>query len=412
MIMTKLNDKQVDDLLDKLISDYKSPEDVVGENGLLNQLTKRVLERVLDSELTDHLGYQKNSILGNNSGNSRNGRSKKEVLTDQGKISLNIPRDRNGDFTPKIIEKGQRRFSGFDDKIISLYARGMTTRDIQAHLKEIYHVDVSPELISTVTDSIVEDVKEWQSQPLNSIYPIVYFDALVVKIRDEGHVRNKSIYLAIGVNLEGLKEVLGLWIEQTEGAKFWLKVVTELKNRGLQEIFIACIDGLKGFPEAIESVYPQAEVQLCLVHMVRNSLKYVSWKERKQVASDLRAIYRSPTATEAELKLDEFEDKWNKRYPIISKSWRNNWDRITPMFAYPDEIRKIIYTTNAIESLNRALRKVTKNRGSFPHDQAATKLIYLALKNISKKWTMPVQNWKPALNQFAIIFESKMITDN
>jgi putative transposase len=410
--MTKLKDKRVENLLDSLISDYKSPEDVIGENGLLKRLTKRVLERLLESELTEHLGYEKHSIGGTNSGNSRNGRSQKGLLTDQGKILLDVPRDRNGDFSPKIIEKGQRRFSGFDDKIISLYARGMTTRDIQAHLKEIYQVDVSPELISTVTDSIVEDVKEWQSQPVNAIYPIVYFDALVVKIKDEGHVRNKSVYLAIGINLEGIKEVLGLWIEQTEGAKFWLKVVTELKNRGLQEIFIACVDGLKGFPEAIESVYPQAEIQLCIVHMVRNSLKYVSWKERKEVASDLRAIYRSYTASEAELKLDEFEDKWNKRYPIISKSWRNNWDRITPFFAYPNEIRKIIYTTNAIESLNSTVRKVIKNRGSFPNDQAATKLIYLALKNISKKWTMPIQNWKPALNQFAIIFESRMVTDN
>ncbi len=375
--MTKLKEKEVDDLLDHLISDYKTPEEVVGENGLLNHLTKRVLERMLNSELTEHLGYAKNCIQGNNSGNSRNGRSKKEVLTDHGKISLDIPRDRNGEFTPEIIEKGQRRFSGFDDKIISLYARGMTTRDIQAHLKEMYHVDVSPELISTVTDSIVKDVKEWQSQPLNSIYPIVYFDALVVKIRDEGHVRNKSVYPAIGINMEGIKEILGLWIEQSEGAKFWLKVVTELKNRGLQEIFIACVDGLKGFPEAIESVYPQAEVQLCIVHMVRNSLKYVSWKERKQVASDLKAVYRSATSNEAELRLDEFEDKWNQRYPVISKSWRNNWDRITPFFACPDEIRKIIYTTNAIESLNGSVRKVIKNRGSFPNNQAAEKLICL-----------------------------------
>ena len=410
--MTKLKDKRVEDLLDNLISDYKSPEDVIGENGLLKQLTKRVLERMLDSELTEHLGYEKHSIGGSNSGNSRNGRSKKGIFTDQGKVPLDIPRDRNGEFSPKIIEKGQRRFSGFDDKIISLYARGMTTRDIQAHLKEIYQVDVSPELISTVTTAIVEDVKEWQSQPVNAIYPIVYFDALVVKIRDEGHVQNKSVYLAIGINLEGIKEVLGLWIEQTEGAKFWLKVVTELKNRGLQEIFIACIDGLKGFPEAIESVYPKAEIQLCIVHMVRNSLRYVSWKERKEVASDLRAIYKSYTANEAELKLDEFEDKWNKRYPIISKSWRNNWDRITPFFAYPNEIRKIIYTTNAIESLNSTVRKTIRNRGSFPNDQAATKLIYLALKNTSKKWTKPVQNWKPALNQFAIVFEKRMITDN
>lgn len=410
--MTKLKDKRVEALLDNLISDYKSPEDVIGENGLLKQLTKRVLERMLESELAEHLGYEKHSIGGNNSGNSRNGRSKKGILTDQGKIPLDVPRDRNGEFSPKIIEKGQRRFSGFDDKIISLYARGMTTRDIQAHLKEIYQVDVSPELISTVTDSIVEDVKEWQSQPVNAIYPIVYFDALVVKIRDEGHIRNKSVYLAIGINLEGIKEVLGIWIEQTEGAKFWLKIVAELKNRGLQEIFIACVDGLKGFPEAIESVYPKAEIQLCIVHMVRNSLKYVSWKERKEVASDLRAIYKSYTANEAELKLDEFEDKWNKRYPIISKSWRNNWDRITPFFAYPNEIRKIIYTTNAIESLNGTVRKVIKNRGSFPNDQAAKKLIYLALKNASKKWTKPVQNWKSALNQFAIVFENRMITNN
>lgn len=397
-----------DELIDELIKGYKSPEDIIGENGLLKQLTKAVLERCMQGELTHHLGYAKHEIKGRHSGNSRNGSSKKTVICEQGEIPVKTPRDRQGTFQPQILPKGQTRFNGFDDKIISLYARGMTTRDIQSHLEEIYGVEVSPTLISTVTDAVEEEVKAWQSRALDSAYPIVYLDAIRVKVRHNGQIQNKAIYLAIGLTMEGIKEVLGMWAAETEGAKFWLQIVTELKNRGVQEIFIACVDGLKGFPEAIESVYPETQVQLCIVHMVRHSLKYVSWKRRKEVATDLKAIYSSATEEQAAIHLEEFSQKWDKEYPSISSSWRNNWQRIIPLFGYPPGIRKVIYTTNAIESLNMSLRKVTKNRGSFPNDEAVFKLLYLALRNIAKKWTMAIHDWKSALNQFAILFEGRM----
>lgn len=397
-----------DELLDILMKDYKKPEDLIGENGLLKQLTKRLLERAMQAEMTDHLGYDKHAPTGKNSGNSRNGTSKKTVTGEFGNLDISVPRDRNSTFEPIIIPKGESRFTGFDDKIISMYARGMTTRDIQGHLQEIYGVDVSPTLISQVTDAISEEVKLWQNRPLDEVYPIVYLDAVRIKVRHDSRVINKAVYLGIGVNIHGIKEVLGMWTAEYEGAKFWLQIVTELKSRGVKEIFIACVDGLKGFPEAIESVFPQTQVQLCIVHMVRHSLNYVSWKQRKKVADDLKTIYQAPTVEMAAANLDAFAAKWDASHPTIAKSWRNNWERIIPLFSYPPEIRKAIYTTNAIESLNMSLRKVTKNRGHFPSDDAMFKLLYLALKNIAKKWTMPIRDWKSALNQFSIIFEGRM----
>jgi putative transposase len=395
-------------LLDRLFADYKKPEDLLGETGLLKQLTKALLERALQAELTDHLGHEKHGPVVNRSGNARNGTSAKTIKGNFGTMPIEIPRDRDSSFEPTIISKGQTRFAGFDDKIISLYARGLTTRDIQGHLKEIYGVEVSPSLISTVTDAVSDEVKIWQNRPLDALYPIVYMDAIRVKCRDNGHIINKAVYLAIGITIEGVKEVLGLWTAENEGAKFWLQVVTELKNRGVQDIFIACVDGLKGFPEAIETVFPNAQVQLCIVHMVRHSLTYVSWKQRKEVAADLRTIYQATTAEQAELHLDTFAAKWDATHPTISQSWRRNWNRITPFFAYPAEIRKVIYTTNAIESINMSLRKVTKTRGSFPNDEAMFKLLYLALNNIAKKWTMPIRDWKAAMNRFSILFEDRM----
>ena len=323
-------------------------------------------------------------------------------------MPLEIPRDRNGTFEPQIIEKHQTRFTGFDENIISLYARGLSTREIQQHIEEIYHVEVSPALISSVTDEVLDEVRTWQNRQLDAVYPIMYLDAIQFKVRDNGHVKNKAIYLVIGVTMEGLKEVLGLWIAQTEGAKFWLQVVTELKNRGVADIFIACVDGLKGFPEAIESVFPQTEVQLCIVHLVRHSLNYVSWKQRKEVARDLKTIYTAATDVEAEQRLTEFSLKWDEKFPMIAKSWRSNWTRVIPFFAHPPEIRKVIYTTNAIESLNMSLRKVTKARGSFPNDEAVSKLLYLALRNIAKRWTMPMHAWKVALNRFTIIYGDRL----
>lgn len=396
------------DLIDQLLKDYKSPEDVLGENGLLKQLTKAVLERAMQAELSHHLGYEKHSLKGNNSGNSRNGKSKKTLKGDFGTLPIDVPRDRNSSFEPQIIPKGETRFAGFDDKILSLYAKGLSTRQIQQHLEEIYQVEVSPSLISTVTEAIIDEVKAWQSRPLDCIYPIVYLDCLMVKIRDSGHIQNKAIYLAIGINREGLKEALGLWVAQTEGAKFWLSVMTELKNRGVQDIFIACVDGLKGFPEAIESVFPKTQVQLCVVHLVRNSLNYVGWKERKVVAADLRKIYTCVTREAAEQELERFTEKWDGKFAMIGQMWRRNWERVAVFFAYPEEIRRVIYTTNAIESVNMGLRKIIKTRGSFPNDEAALKLIYLALENISKKWTLPIRDWKAALNRFAIVFGERL----
>ena len=396
------------DLIASLLADYKKPEDLIGEHGLLKQLTKVLVERALEAEMEAHLGHGKNAPVANASGNTRNGKSRKTLKGEFGELPIDIPRDRQGSFEPQLIPKHQTRWSGFDDKILSLYARGMTVREIQAHLEEMYGTEVSPTLISSVTDAVAEEVKAWQSRPLDALYPIVYLDCIHVKVRDSGVVRAKAVYLALGINMSGEKELLGIWIAQTEGAKFWLQVVTELKNRGVQDIFIACVDGLKGFPEAIETVFPKTDVQLCIVHMVRHSLNYVSWKLREEVATDLRAVYSATTVEDAEQQLAEFAEKWSEAYPPIVQSWQRNWARIIPFFNYPPEIRKVIYTTNAIESVNMSLRKITKNRGSFPSDEALLKLFYLALNNISKKWTMPIRDWKSALNRFTIQFEDRM----
>lgn len=401
--MTRQNE-----LIDELLKSCKNPEDILGENGLLKQLTKVVVERALEGEMTNHLGYAKHSSKGKQITNSRNGKTKKSIHGKNGKIDIVIPRDRDGEFEPQIIPKHQRRFDGFDEKIIAMYARGMTTRDIKDQLEDIYGVDVSSSFISTVTDAIMDEVKEWQNRPLDPLYPIVYLDALRIKGRHEGQITNKAVYLAIGINSEGIKEVLGMWIAKNEGAKFWLSVLNDLKNRGLEDIFIASVDGLKGFPDAIEAVYPQTQVQLCIVHMVRNSLKYVSWKQRKEMATDLKTIYRASTVEQAWSNLELFAEKWDKTHPRVSKSWQDNWSNLSTYFNYPQDIRRVIYTTNAIESLNMSLRKVTKNRGSFPSDEAVFKILYLALKNASKKWTMPIQNWHAAMNQFSIMFEDRL----
>jgi putative transposase len=395
-------------LIDQLLEDYQSPADLLGDDGLLQQLTKALLERALEGELTHHLGYKKHSPEGKNSGNSRNGSETKTLKGKRGQLQIDVPRDRTSEFEPQIIKKRQTRFDGLDDKIISLYSRGMTVREIQGHLEEIYGVEVSPSLISTVTDTVIEEVRAWQNRPLDAVYPIVYLDALQVKVKSQGRVSNKAIYLAFGINLSGMKEVLGIWAAETEGAKFWLSVVTELKNRGVADIFIACVDGLKGFPEAIEVVFPHTQVQLCLVHMMRHSLSYVSSRDRKEVAADLKEVYQAMTLEEGEVKLEEFEQAWAKQYPMIGRSWRANWARVTPMFGFPEEIRRAIYTTNTIESLNMTLRKIIKNRSLFPNDEAVYKLMYLALKNISKKWTMPIRNWSGAMNQFAIIYGDRV----
>ena len=397
-----------DKLIDQLLEGCDSPDDILGEAGLLKQLTKKVAERALNAEMEQHLGYAKHAPEGKNSGNSRNGKSSKKVRSVHGEIELDIPRDRSGSFEPKLIKKGEKQLNGFDDRIISLYARGMTTRDIQAHFEESYGVEVSPTFISQVTNEVMDEVKQWQQRPLDALYPVVYLDCLVVRSRDSGVVQNKSVYLALGINTDGEKELLGLWMAQTEGAKFWLSVMNELKNRGVQDIFIACCDGLKGFPEAIEAVYPKTQVQLCIVHQIRHSLRYVNWKQRKVIAADLKRIYGAATLAEAELALAEFAEKWDDQHPTISLSWRNNWARLSVFFDYPPEIRKVIYTTNAIESLNASLRKITKTRRSFPTDDSVMKILYLALHQISKKWTMPIRDWKAAMSQFMIMYSDRV----
>ena len=397
-----------DALIDELLQDCDDPKDILGKNGLLKQLTKRLVERTLEAELTDHLGYGPNAPQGRGSGNNRNGKSQKTVQSDSGALQIEAPRDRNGSFEPQLVKKRQRRLKGFDEKVIALYARGMSTRDIQGQLQELYGVEVSPTLISNVTAAVMDDVYAWQARPLSAVYPIVYFDAIFVKSRQEGPVRNKAVYLALGINLEGEKELLGLWMADTEGSRFWLTVFNELKNRGVQDCFIACVDGLKGLPEAIESVFPQTQVQLCIVHKLRNSFKYVPWKERKAVAADLRAVYAAATLKEAERALERFAERWDAKYPAISPSWRKDWQRLTVFFDYSPEIRKVIYTTNAIESLNYSLRRMLKTRGAFPNDDAIFKVLYLAINRVSKKWTMPIRDWKAALNQFVILFGERV----
>ena len=394
-------------LLDHVIAQYKKPSDLIGENGLLKQLTKAVFEAALNAEMNQHLGHSRHGSIGNASGNVRNGHSAKTISGDFGEVEITIPRDRDASFAPQLLPKHQRRVPGFDERILSLYARGMSTREIAAHLQEMLGVEVSPTLISAITDTVADEVRAWQARPLDRLYPILYLDCLMVKTREAGSAANRAIYLAIGVNTDGQKEVLGLWAAPTEGAKFWLSVVTDLKNRGVQDILIACVDGLKGFPEAIEAVYPAAEVQLCIVHLVRNSLNFVSWKQRKEVAADLRPIYTAATVDEAVIARDQFALKWDRQYPQIAKSWRANWPRVIPLFAYAPEIRKIMYTTNAIESVNYSLRKLIKARASFPTDDAAMKLLYLGLRNIRQRWTMPIHNWKQAMSQLMIRFEKQ-----
>lgn len=393
------------EVLDELLKGAKTPEEI---NALFKGLKKAIFERALGAELTHHLGYAKGEAKPEGQDNHRNGTTPKTVITDDGALPIEVPRDRTGSFEPQIIPKGERRFSGFDDKIIAMYARGMTVREIQGYLEEMYGLSVSPDLISEVTDAIVDEVREWQARPLEALYPVIFFDALRVKIRDEGTVRNKAVYLALGILPDGTKDILGLWIEQTEGAKFWLKVMTELKNRGVADVLIAVVDGLKGFPEAISTVFPQTQIQTCIVHLTRASLDYASWKDRKALAAELKTIYRSPDAEAARHALDAFAaGPWGSKYPLIAASWRRHWEEVIPFFAYPAEVRKIIYTTNAIESLHMQLRKIIKTRGHFPNDEAAVKLIYLALRNITKEWKMSAREWKAAMTQFAILFPER-----
>ena len=340
--------------------------------------------------------------------NCRNGTGKKTVHTETGQFNIEVPRDRDGSFEPQLVKKRQRRLEGFDDKVLALYARGLSTREIQDHLEELYGVEVSPTLISNVTDAVLDEVRTWQSRPLAAVYPILYFDALFVKSRQEGPVQTQAVYVALGITVEGEKELLGLWLSESEGAKFWLSVFTDLKNRGVEDGFIACVDGLKGLPEAIEAVFPKTQVQLCMVHKGRNSLKYVPWKERKAVATDLRAIYGAATLVEAEQALERFAERWDAKYPTISPSWLADWDRLTVFFDYPPAIRRAIYTTNAIESLNYSLRKVLKGRNAFPNDESSIKLLYMGLQQVAKKWTRPIRDWKAALNQFVILFGERV----
>lgn len=405
-----------DEVLAELLAGYEKPDDLMGRGGILEQLTKALMEKALGAELSYHLGYTKEEGRAEKRGNQRNGYSKKRVLTDNGELELEIPRDREGSFEPQLVPKGERQLSGFDERLIAMYARGMTVREIQAFLEEQYGVAVSPDFISTVTDAVtdavLEEVKEWQSRPLESLYPVVIFDALRVKIRDEGVVKNKAVYLALylalAIRSDGIKEILGLWIEQTEGAKFWLRVMTELRNRGVHDILIAVVDGLKGFPEAITAVFPQTQVQTCIVHLLRNSLEFVNWKDYKPVTQALRNVYRAETAELAWERLEEFADSnWGRKYPTIAPLWRRRWEQVIPFMAYPLEIRRAIYTTNALESVHMRLRKIIKSRGHFPNDEAATKLLYLALRNISKKWTMAPREWKAAMAQFTILFDDR-----
>jgi transposase-like protein len=399
-----MNKKELQAIAQAAAKNIKTEADL---NEFRQMLTKITVETALNTELDDHLGFARHES--SESGNSRNGYTSKTLQTEDGQFELNTPRDRAGSFEPQLVKKHQRRFTSMDDKILFLYAQGMTTREIVTTFKEMYGADVSPALISKVTDAVIEQVIEWQSRPLDPVYPIVYLDCIVVKIRQDKRVINKAIYLALGVNLAGHKELLGLWLTENEGAKFWLGVLTELQNRGVKDILIACVDGLKGFPEAISTAFPHAQIQLCIVHMVRNSMKYVPWKEYKLVAADLKQIYQSVTEDEALLALEQFAERWDEKYPMISRSWRSHWHHLNTLFQYPEDIRRAIYTTNAIESLNSVIRKAVAKRKLFPTDDSAMKVVYLAIREASKKWTMPIRNWKAALNRFMIDFEDRLI---
>jgi putative transposase len=400
-----MNKKNLQAMANELAKDVKTPEDL---NNLSAFLTKLTVEAALKVEMDHHLGYDKSDPTGHHSGNSRNGFSTKKLKGDHGEVEIETPRDRNASFVPQLIKKGQTRISGMDDQILSLYAKGMSTRDIVAAFDDMYGAEISAGLVSQVTNAVIEQVVEWQNRPLDAVYPIVYLDCIVLKIRQDKRVINKAIYLVLGINIEGHKELLGMWISENEGAKFWLSVLTDLKNRGVQHMLITCVDGLKGFPEAINATYPEAKIQLCIVHMVRHSLKFVPWKDYKALTADLKRIYQSVTEQEASLELDSFANKWDEKYPQISKSWRSNWENLITIFDYPADIRKVIYTTNAIESLNSVIRKSVKTRKVFPSDDAALKIIYLAVEAASKKWTMPIRNWKEALNRFMIEFEEQL----
>jgi transposase-like protein len=413
MVMGRKKQPKEKDLIDQLLDniDFRglTQEEVVGQSGLLKQLTGKILQRALEAEMTEHLGYEKHSNTGDNNGNSRNGHTEKTVFLENQSTTIEVPRDRNGTFEPIIVPKHEKRLPLFNDQIISMYSFGMTDRDIRAHLEKIYNVEVSPDLISRVTNAVLEEVREWQSRPLDKSYAIVYLDALRVKSRMEGKSCTKCVYVALGVNFEGQKEVLGLWIAESEGAKFWMGVLNELKNRGVGDILIACMDGLTGFPEAVRAVYPHARVQLCIVHMVRNSTKYVSYKDLRKICADLKAIYSAPTEEAGRVALEDFGEKWNSKYPVIYQSWEQHWVDLCEFFKYPPEIRRAIYTTNAVESLNYQLRKVTKNRSIFTTDDAIMKILYLAIRNASQKWTMPIRDWGQALNQFAIEFGKERV---
>ena len=396
-----------DEILDGLIGDAKTQGDLFGEGGLIKELSKRLMERMLEAEMTHHLGYEKHAPEGKNTGNSRNGKTSKTVKTGNGEIELDIPRDRASKFEPMLVGKRQTKLDTLNQQVLSLYAKGMTVRDIQEHVSELYGTEISRDLISTMTDSILEDVTDWRNRALEELYPIVFIDGFVAKCRLNGMVSNRCVYIIYGINIEGKKDVLGLYLGENEGAKFWLHVLTELGNRGLKDIFILCADGLKGLPEAVEAVYPQTTFQTCIVHMVRHSLNYVPYTQKKAVAADLKKIYGSSTVELAAQALDDFELTWGDKYPAIVRSWRSNWEKIIPFMDYPIEIRKIIYTTNIIESLNNTLRKSIRNRGHFPTEEALMKVLYLAIQQVSKRWTMPIKDWKQALNRFAISYPDR-----
>lgn len=396
------------DIIDQLAKNIKTERDLFGSDGLLKQLSKQLIERALETELTETIGHDKHSFVSSADKNYRNGTSKKTIKTDNGEIELDIPRDRNGEFEPTLVKKHQRRLEGLDSQILALYARGMTTRDIQAYIKELYGTEISPDLISKVTDSILDEVNAWRNRPLDPIYPIVYIDGFVVKCKQERHVVNSTVYVIFGINCNGYKDVLGYYLGETEGAKYWLSVLNELKNRGLSDILMICADGLKGLPESIEAAYPKATFQTCIVHLIRNSLNFVPYKDKRAVAADLKKIYTADTVELAASALDDFELEWGDKYQAIVKSWRNNWENATPFFNYPKDIRKIIYTTNIIESLNRTLRKSVKTRGHFPTADSVFKVLYLATQNAAKKWSMPVRDWRQALNQFSIMYPGRI----
>jgi putative transposase len=396
-----------DELIDELLAGARTEQEIVGPGGLLAALTKRLVERAMDVELTDHLGYEPHLEPPGGAGNTRNGSTPKTLLTQHGAIEIETPRDRNGSFQPQIVRKRQRRFEGFDEKILALYARGMSVRDIQAHLREIYGVEVGHDLISRVTDAVMDDVRAWAQRPLEDVYPIVFLDCMVLKIREGGSVQRRACYLALGVTLDGDRDVLGMWFQETEGAKFWMQVLSQLKQRGVHDILVCCVDGLKGFPEAIEGIFPKTVVQTCIVHLIRNSLKYVPRREREQVARDLKPIYTAIDADAAHTELEAFDETWGKRFPVITQAWLNAWEHVTPFLAFPPEVRRVIYTTNAIEALNRQLRKAIKTKGHFPNEDAARKLIYLAVNNAVPAWTR-TRNWTNALLAFKIHFGDRL----